>query len=87
MDKLRITGTKGYTDIEFKGNIARFNGELCISSFGAFLNSGHWIKHTGNNCDEDMKELLCEVAKYNQDKNNKFKVHFFDENNNQVIQY
>ena len=85
MDKIKITGTKWYTDIEFKGNIARFGGELCTSSFCAMLNSGQWIKHTGNNCDEDMKELLSEVVKHNQDKNNKFKVHFFDENNNQVI--
>ncbi len=29
MEEIKITVTKGYVQIEYNGNIARFNGELC----------------------------------------------------------
>lgn len=85
MDNLKITGTKWYVDIEYKGNVARFNGELCVSSFAAILNSGKWIKHTGNDCENDQNELLKAVEEYNKDKKNNFKVEFYDDDYNRVI--
>ena len=85
MDNLKITGTKCYVDIEFKGNIARFNGELCVNSFAATLNSGHWLKHTGNACREDINELISEVDKYNKNHIKEFQVHFFDDYGNRCI--
>lgn len=83
MDKLKITGTKSYADVEYKGNIARFDGELCVSSFGAILSSARWIKHKGNACTEDMNELIKEIVKYNNDKSNAFKLHLYYDNGNQ----
>ncbi len=85
MDDLKITGTKWYVDIEFKGNIARFDGELCVNSFCAMLKSATWIKHKGNACTEDMNELLKEVEKYNNNKKNTFKVHLFNDDGSQYI--
>ena len=31
MREIKITGTKWYVDIEYKENIARFGGEMCVS--------------------------------------------------------
>lgn len=38
MNEIKITGTKWYVDIEYDGNIARFDGELCIDGFYANVN-------------------------------------------------
>lgn len=39
MEEIKITGTKGYVQIEDNGNIARFNGELCDDGFYAKADS------------------------------------------------
>ena len=33
MKEIKITGTKWYVDIEYKENIARFGGEMCVDVF------------------------------------------------------
>lgn len=47
MNEIKITGTKWYVEIECDGNIARFDGELCIDGFCAKANTLMWIKHKG----------------------------------------
>ena len=39
MKEIKITGTKWYVDIEYKENIARFCGEMCVDGFYATVNS------------------------------------------------
>lgn len=39
MKEIKITGTKWYVDIEYKENIARFGGEMCVDGFYATVNS------------------------------------------------
>ena len=56
-----------------------------MSSFAAISSSGKWIKHTGNDCENDQNELLKAVEEYNKDKKNNFKVEFYDDDYNRVI--
>ena len=43
MREIKITGTKWYVDIEYKENIARFGGEMCVDGFYATVNRISWI--------------------------------------------
>ena len=72
MKEIKITGTKWYVDIEYKENIARFGGEMCVDGFYATVNSISWIKHQGY-----MTELIKAVRK--QDKNSSFKIEFVND--------
>ena len=77
MEDIRITGTKWYVDIEYKENIARFDGEMCVNGFYATVDSLSWIKHKGNIDEDEVPNLIKAVRKYN--KKNKFKIYFVNE--------
>lgn len=64
MNEIKITGTKWYVDIEYDGNIARFDGELCIDGFYANANTMKWINHKGSAIEEDKIRLINNVKKY-----------------------
>lgn len=74
MDSINITGTKWYVDIEYKGSIARFDGEMCVDGFYATASSLSWIKYSREIIAADLPQLIDAVRKYN--KKNKFKVFF-----------
>ena len=84
MEEIKITGTKGYVQIEDNGNIARFNGELCDDGFYAKADSIQWVRHKGVAADKDRIDLICKVTKYV--KGHDFKVLFYDENNNLLFE-
>lgn len=62
MKEIKITGTKWYVDIEYKENIARFGGEMCVDGFYATVNSISWIKHQEYIEKNELTELIkrCE---------------------------
>ena len=63
MKEIKITGTKWYVDIEYKENIARFGGEMCVDGFYATVNSISWIKHQGYIEKNELTELIKAVRK------------------------
>lgn len=71
MDSIKITGTKWYVDIEYKGSIARFDGEMCVDGFYATASSLSWIKFSR---EIDFPKLIDAVMQ--QNKNNTYKVYF-----------
>ena len=77
MSDINISGTKWYVDIEYKGNVIRFDGEMCVNGFCAIVNSWSWIKHTGDIDEYELPELIKAVKKYN--KKNYFKVYFVND--------
>ena len=60
MKEIKITGTKWYVDIEYKENIARFGGEMCVDGFYATVNSISWIKHQEYIEKNDRKIVLTD---------------------------
>lgn len=63
MDSIKITGTKWYVDIEYKGSIARFDGEMCVDGFYAAASSLSWIKFSR---EIDFPKLIDAVMQQNQ---------------------
>ncbi len=74
MEKVKITGTKCYVNIEYDGNIVRFDGEMCVDGFYAYVNSYYWIKHRGFADQTDLSEIAKIIRESN--KTNNFKVYF-----------
>mgnify|MGYP000118704475 CR=1 FL=1 len=81
MNKIKSTGTKWYIDIEYEGNIARFDGEMCTDGFYANTNAISWIKYQGNVDKFELSKLINAVQEYN--KNNKFKIYFVNDDGNE----
>ena len=81
MKEIKITGTKWYVDIEYKENIARFGGEMCVDGFYATVNSISWIKHQGYIEKNELTELIKAVRK--QNKNSSFKIEFVNDDGNE----
>lgn len=80
---MKITGTKSYIQIEDdKGNIARFDGEVCFNDFYAWADSICWIKHQGEITDQDRIHLIYQATQYGKDHD--IKILFFD-NDNKVM--
>ena len=84
MDGVKITGTKGYMDIEYDGCTARFNGELCVDGFYAYASSLTWIKW--NNCkghvaEEDKIKIMHKAQEY---ESKYFRYIFLDDNDNEL---
>lgn len=77
MNGIKISGTKWYITIEYKGNISRFNGELCINGFCAHGDAMTWLQHKGVADDSERLQLIHDVTEYT--KNDKFKVYFIHE--------
>ena len=77
-DKVKVTGTKGYVQIEDdNGNIARFDGEVCLGRFYAYADSVRWIRHAGEATDKDRLNLIYQATRYG--KNCGEKILFFDD--------
>ena len=75
---MKVTGTKGYVQVEDdNGNIARFDGEVCLGSFYAYADSVRWIRHAGEAADQDRLDLIYQATRYG--KNCGEKVLFFDD--------
>lgn len=74
MDVIKITGTKWYVDIEYKGSIARFGGEMCVDGFYATASSLSWIKRSREIGADGLPELIDAVTR--QNTKNAFKVYF-----------
>lgn len=66
MDSIKITGTKWYVDIEYKGNIARFDGEMCVDGFYATASSLSWIKRSREISADDFPKLIDAVMQQNK---------------------
>lgn len=77
---MKITGTKSYIQVEDdNGNIARFDGEVCLNGFYAVADSICWLKHQGEVTDEDRVQLIYKATQYGRDYD--IKVLFFDLDN------
>ena len=77
---MKITGTKSYIQVEDdSGNIARFDGEVCLNGFYAVADSICWLKHQGEVTDEDRVQLIYKATQYGRDYD--IKVLFFDHDN------
>lgn len=76
MDKVKISGTKWYVDIEIQGNIARFSGEMGIDGFYAEINTMSWIKCNPRN-ELNFEQIAGCIDKEN--KKNPYKIYFIDE--------
>lgn len=76
---LKITGTKGYVDIENNGKTARFWGDLCLQGFTAIADTMEWISPEGMGevSDSERALLVKEVKKRNRKE--KFKITFVDQ--------
>ena len=58
IEEVRIAGTNWYAGVEYRGQVARFHGELCINGFAATASGSRWIKHKGPFREEEMFELM-----------------------------
>ena len=77
---MKITGTKSYIQVEDdSGNIARFDGEVCLNGFYAEADSICWLKHQGEVTDEDRVQLIYKATQYGREHD--IKVLFFDHDN------
>ena len=73
---MRITGTRGYIDVEYNGRTARFSGDMCIDGFAAIENSIKWIPpHESLPVTEKDLSLVMNAVR-EEVKNNKYKVFF-----------
>ena len=62
---MKVIGTKGYVQVEDdNGNIARFDGEVCLGSFYAYADSVRWIRHAGEATDQDRLDLIYQATRY-----------------------
>lgn len=77
---MKITGTKSYIQVEDdSGNIARFDGEVCLNGFYALADSICWLKYQGEVTDEDRVQLIYKATQYGREHD--IKVLFFDHDN------
>lgn len=75
---MKVTGTKAYVQVEDdSGNIARFDGEVCLGSFYADADSIQWICHEGDATDKDRLDLIYQATRYGKDCGEK--VLFFED--------
>ena len=90
IEAVRITGTKWYADVEYRGQVARFHGELCINGFAATASGSRWIKHKGPFREEEMFELMRAAHKYTlhytktHSKAEKWIIDFYDDDDKKI---
>ena len=85
MDDIRITGGREYVNVEYKGNIAHFGGEMCVDAFYAVLSSLSWIKRSKEITEDDLSELIEAVLKTNE--KDKYKVFFCNDDGSVKYSY
>ena len=73
---MKITGTRGYIDVEYDGKIARFGGELGIDGFYATANTMRWLPPYEKFPVTDEERLALMQAIREEVKDNKYKVFF-----------
>lgn len=83
METVKISGTKCYVDIEYKGQIARFGGDLCLDGFAATASSMSWVRHIGSLRDGEQQEIMRAAYEYSK-TNKKCHVRFYDDGNNEI---
>ena len=83
METVKISGTKWYIDVEYKGQIARFGGDICLDGFAATVSSMSWVRHIGSPHDGEKEELMRAVYKYSK-TNKKSRVRFYDDNGDEL---
>lgn len=65
---MKVTGTKCYVQIEDDaGNIARFDGEVCLGEFCALADSVEWVRHSGEATEQDRIDLIYQATRYGKD--------------------
>lgn len=83
MEIVKVSGGMSYVDIEYKGQIARFDGDVCLDGFAATVSSMRWVQHIGPMCDEEKQEIMNATYEYSK-KNKKCRIYFYDDNGNEV---
>ena len=73
---MKITGTRGYIDIENDGKVARFSGDLCIDGFAAIACTMKWLPPHDNLPVTEEERLSLMRAVREEVKDNKYKVFF-----------
>ncbi len=76
MKDMKITGTRGYIDVEYDGKTARFSGDMCIDGFAAIANTMKWLPPHENLSVTEKDRLSLMRAVREDVKNNKYKVFF-----------
>ena len=76
---MKITGTKGYIDIEHNGKTARFSGDMCIDGFAAIASTMKWISLNERFPVTEQERLDLMRAVREEVKNNQYKVFFTDD--------
>ena len=86
IEALKVSGTKSYIEVEYKGQIARFGGDLCIDGFAAIASSVSWVKHVGPLRDGEVHEMMWATAqKYHKQKKGNY-IRFYDDDDN-IIEF
>jgi hypothetical protein len=85
-DNVKISGTKWYVDIEYKGQIARFGGDMCNDGFAAIASSMSWIKHIGELLDGEQLELMRAAVSVYHKRHKRCYLRFYDDNN-EIIEF
>lgn len=70
---MKITGAKGYVDIEHNGRTARFWGDLCLRGFSAIASTMEWLPPYSNDVikADERNAFILEVKKFcKRGKNN-----------------
>lgn len=73
---MKMTGTRGYIDIEHDGKTARFSGDMCIDGFAAIMSSMRWLPPYENVPVTEKECLSLMRAVREEVKNSKYKVFF-----------
>ena len=83
-DKLIITGTNSYVDIQYGNKTARFWGDLCTNGFAAIESTMEWRSLEGGipASSDDRAQLMAAVCRYFRWK--RFKVYFVDEKGRKI---
>ena len=81
---MKITGKKGYVDIEYNGKTARFWGDMCLHGFSALASTMEWMSPTPTTeVDPSEKASLIKDVK-SFCKRQPFKITFRDDNGKTV---
>lgn len=76
-DKVKITGTRSCLQIEDdNGNIAQFDGEVCLGGYELDADTISWIRHKGEATEQDRLDLIYRATRYGQEQNQRLR--FFE---------
>lgn len=83
-DKLVVTGTKSYVDIQYDNKTARFWGDLCTDGFAAIASTMEWYSPEGGIAasSDERAQFISAVRRHFRWK--RFKVFFVDEQGRKI---